>query len=157
MTTPAAAPPSGAGGLLRHWRTLRHLSQLDLALTAGISARHLSYMETGKSQPSREMVLRLSEALEVPLRERNALLVAAGFAPRYYETGLGAPELAQMRRAVELILQQQEPYPAIVMNRHWEVQLGNQAAPRFTGFLLGEASLESNIMRMCLHPDLLRS
>lgn len=157
MATPSSAPRSGAGGLLRHWRTIRHLSQLDLALSAGISSRHLSYVETGRSRPSREMVLRLSEALEVPLRERNTLLVAAGFAPRYYETGLAAPELAQMRQAVELILQHQEPYPAIVMDRHWDVQLANQAAPRFTTFLLGAPSTESNIMRMCLHPDGLRA
>jgi transcriptional regulator with XRE-family HTH domain len=153
---PAAAPlPSGAGAgtLLRYWRTARHLSQLDLALETGVSARHLSCLETGRSQPSREMVLRLAEALEIPLRERNALLVAGGYAPRYYETGLAAPEMAQMRSAIELILNHQEPYPAIVMDRHWDVRMGNQAAARFTRFLLGADPTDSNIIRLSLHPN----
>lgn len=157
MTTSHGKPPRlhGAGPLLRHWRGARHLSQLDLALDAGISARHLSYLETGRSQPSREMLLRLAETLEVPLRERNALLVAAGFAPHYFETGLAEPEMAQMAKAIELILNHQEPYPAIVMDRYWEVKMGNKAAAKFTTFLLGREALpsESNIMRLCLHPD----
>jgi len=153
------APPAGegAGALLRHWRTTRRLSQLDLALTTGTSARHLSCLETGRSQPSREMVLRLANALEIPLRERNALLLAAGYAPRYYETGLAAPEIAQQRSAIELILRHQEPYPAIVMDRHWNVRMGNQAAARFTRFLLGADPAESNVIRLSLHPNGLRS
>src|SRR6185295_4029675 len=98
-------PDADVGALLRHWRTARRLSQLELALDADVSSRHLSYVETGRSRPSREMLLRLADVLEVPLRERNALLVAGGFAPRYYETSLAAPEMAQMRAAIELILQ----------------------------------------------------
>ena len=156
-TAHAAAPkPSNAGELLRHWRTARHLSQLDLALDTGVSARHLSYMETGKSQPSREMVLRLADALEIPLRERNSLLVAAGYAPRYYESDLAGPEMAQQRSAIELILKHQEPYPAIVMDRHWNVRMGNGAAPKFVRFLLGYDPTENNVIRLSLHPEGLR-
>lgn len=102
------------------------------------------------------MVLRLAEALEIPLRERNALLVAAGYAPRYFETGLAAPELAQMRSAIDLILRHQEPYPAFVLDRHWNIRMANEAAPRCTRFLLGAEPAESNMMRLLLHPDGLR-
>jgi len=157
---PAARRPGTAGAnvgeLLRHWRTARRLSQLQLALDADISSRHLSYVETGRAQPSREMVLRLSDALEVPLRERNTLLVAAGYAPRYFETGLAAPEMAQMRGAIELILRQQEPFPAFVLDRYWNICMANQAAPRCTRFLLGAEPTEGNMLRLCLRPDLLR-
>ena len=110
----AAHLPSHVGTLLREWRTTRRLSQLELALEANVSSRHLSCVETGKAQPSRDMISRLADALEMPLRERNALLVAAGFAPRYRETELKSPEMAPVRRAIEFILQHQEPYPAIV-------------------------------------------
>ena len=130
-------PPRRAGRLLREWRAARRLSQLELALEAGVSARHLSYVETGKAQPSREMVARLADTLDMPLRERNALLVAAGYAPAIAETALGTPELAQVRRAIDFILEQQEPYPAFVMNRHWDVLLTNRAAARMIGFLRG--------------------
>ena len=124
---PPPPPDVEVGALLRHWRTARRLSQLALALDADVSSRHLSYVETGRSQPSREMVLRLADALEIPLRERNALLVAAGYAPRYFETGLAAPEMAQMRSAIDLILRHQEPYPAFVLDRHWNIRMSNQA------------------------------
>ncbi len=147
---------AGVGALLRHWRTRRRLSQLHLALDADVSSRHLSYVETGRSLPSREMVLRLAEALDVPLRERNALLVAAGYAPRYHETGLAAPEMAQMRRAIDLVLKHQEPYPAFVLDRHWNILMANDAATRCTRFLLGADPREGNMMRLCLHPALLR-
>lgn len=147
------APDADVGTLLRHWRTARRLSQLELALDASISSRHLSYVETGRARPSREMVLRLADALEVPLRERNALLIAAGFAPRYFETGLAAPEMARMRDAIELILRQQEPYPAFVLDRHWNILMANQAAPRCTRFLLDAEPAEGNMLRLCLHPN----
>ena len=104
------------GSLLRHWRTTRRLSQLQLALDAGISARHLSFLETGRAQPSREMVQLLAGRLDVPLAERNALLVGAGYAPIYGERSLRAPELAHVRRALEFTLRQQEPYPALVLD-----------------------------------------
>jgi transcriptional regulator with XRE-family HTH domain len=149
-------PDAGVGAILRYWRCARRLSQLELALEADVSSRHLSYVETGRSRPSREMLLRLADALEVPLRERNALLVAAGFAPRYYETSLAAPEMAQMRGAVELILRQQQPFPAFVLDRYWNIVMANDAAPRCTRFLLGAEPTETNMLRLCLHPNGLR-
>lgn len=126
------------------------MSQLALADEAGISARHLCFVETGRSRPSREMVLLLATALDVPLRERNALLLAAGFAPVYREANLDAPELAPVRSALDAILQQQEPFPAVVMNRHWDILTTNAAASRFFGFLLGdEAAAEpANVIRL---------
>lgn len=144
------------GPLLRHWRAARRLSQLELALSADVSARHLSYIETGRSQPSREMVLRLADVLEVPLRERNPLLVAAGFAPGYFETDLAAPEMVQMRRAIELTLRHAEPYPAFVLDRHWNIRMTNQAASRCTRFLLGAEPTEANMIRLLLSPHGLR-
>ena len=149
-------PDAEVGAILRYWRSARRLSQLELALQADVSSRHLSYVETGRSRPSREMLLRLADALDVPLRERNALLVAGGFAPRYYETSLAAPEMAQMRSAVELILRQQQPFPAFVLDRYWNIVMANDAAPRCTRFLLGAESTETNMLRLCLAPDGLR-
>src|SRR4029078_188752 len=112
-----SAPAGHVGPLLRHWRAARRVSQLDLALDADVSLRHLSFVETGGAQPRREMVLRLAEALEVPLRERNALLLAAGYAPLYRETDLGAPEMVDARLAGEVILDKQEPYAAHAADR----------------------------------------
>jgi transcriptional regulator with XRE-family HTH domain len=149
---PAPAPGRHVGALLKEWRRGRRLSQMDLALEAEVSARHLCYVETGKAQPSREMVTRLAEALKVPLRERNGLLVAAGYAPEFPETGLGTPELSQVRRAVELILQQQEPYAAFVLNRHWDVVQTNRATVRLFEFLRGGAR-HGNIMRQVFDPE----
>src|SRR5512145_2132921 len=113
------------GNLLRKWRERRRMSQLDLASEADISTRHLSFVETGRSLPSREMVLRLAERLDVPLRERNALLVAAGYAPMYRERPLDDPALASAREAVQLILKSHEPYPALAVDRHWNLLAGN--------------------------------
>src|SRR5713101_7855340 len=112
-------PNTNFGVLLRRWREVRHVSQLTLALDADISTRHLSCVETGRAQPSLEMVLRLSAALEIPLRERNTLLSAAGYAPRYRATGLDAPEMDVARQAVDLLLRQMEPYPGVVVDRYW--------------------------------------
>ena len=117
-------PNTNFGVLLRRWRAVRHLSQLDLALNSDISTRHLSCVETGRAQPSREMVVRLAETLQVPLRERNALLLAAGYAPLYRHTDLDTsdldtPEAEAARRAVELFMAQLEPYPVLVLDRHW--------------------------------------
>ena len=148
-------PVSPVGVLLREWRSTRRLSQLDLALDAGISARHLSCLETGKAQPSREMIARLAEALQVPLRERNALLLAAGYAPEYGETSLDTPELAQVRRAIEFILTHQEPYPAFVLNRRWDVLRANDAAGRLATFLRG-GTRHANMVRQLFDPDDLR-
>jgi transcriptional regulator with XRE-family HTH domain len=142
------------GTLLREWRQRRHLSQLDLACEAEISTRHLSFVETGRSRPSREMLLHLADLLEMPLRERNVLLVCAGFAPVFAERALDAPELDAARAAVELVLQGHEPYPALALDRHWNLVLANRAAQRlFT--LVSPALLVPpiNMMRLSLHPD----
>ena len=118
------------GSLLRHWRTTRRMSQLQLAMEAGISARHLSFLETGRAQPSREMVQLLAGRLDVPLAERNTLLVGAGYAPIYGERSLGAPELAHVRRALEFTLRQQEPYPALVLDGFHNIVMRNEASRR---------------------------
>jgi transcriptional regulator with XRE-family HTH domain len=131
---------------------------LGLALQAGVSARHLGFLEIGRSRPSREMVLLLAGVLDVPLRERNALLLAAGFAPVYRETGLEAPALGQARKALELILRHQEPYPAVVMDRHWNVLTSNGAAVRFFGELVPppEPGRRANVIRSMFDPAGLR-
>src|SRR5688572_8810373 len=156
MSTPM--PQAQVGVLLRDWRAARRLSQLDLALAAEVSARHVSCVETGKAQPSREMIARLADALDMPLRERNGLLVAAGSAPRYPETALSTPELSQVRRAIECILEQQEPYPAFLMNRHWDGLMANRAAMRVNGFVLGgRDSPHRNMLRHFFDPQDLRA
>jgi transcriptional regulator with XRE-family HTH domain len=146
---------STVGALLQHWRKARHLSQLALATEAEISPRHLCFVETGRARPSREMVLLLASALDVPLRERNAMLLAAGFAPVYSERGLDAPELTAVRGALDAILAQQEPLPAVVMNRQWDIVANNRAATRFFGFLLGgrPSDPRPNVLRMMLGPS----
>jgi transcriptional regulator with XRE-family HTH domain len=146
---------SAFGRALRDWRTRRGLSQLALAGEAGISSRHLSFVETGRAQPSREMVLLLARALDVPLRDRNDLLSAAGYAPVYRATELDAPALAQARRALEFILRQQEPYPAIVINRHWDILQANGGTARLVELFLEPsvtAELGLNAMRLMFHP-----
>jgi transcriptional regulator with XRE-family HTH domain len=152
----ATAQTNRLGALLRQWRSTRRMSQLDLSLEAEISSRHLSYVESGKAQPSREMVTRLADALSVPLRERNSLLIAAGFAPIYRETGLTAPEMALTKRAVEFLLKQQEPYPAIVLDRHWNLLQSNEGAARFVHFVLGAIPKEPNIVRHILRDEYLK-
>ena len=121
------------GVLLRRWRTARRVSQLELSLDADISTRHLSCVETGRAKPSREMVVRLAEALQVPLRERNPLLLAAGYAPLYRQTDLDTQELDAARRAVEFLMAQHQPYPVLVMDRHWNTLRMNAGAKRFSG------------------------
>lgn len=147
------ATASSVGSLLRQWRRRRRLSQLALAGEAEVSQRHLSFLESGRATPSREMVLRLAERLEVPLRERNALLVAAGFAPCYPERALDDPGLAAARGAVERILTGHEPHPALAVDRHWTLVLANRAvAPLLAG--AGPELLEPpvNVLRLSLHP-----
>ncbi|HXG65263.1 MAG TPA: helix-turn-helix transcriptional regulator [Blastocatellia bacterium] len=133
----AVAAINSFGELLRRWREARRMSQLELGLEAGVSARHISFIETGRARPSREMVIMLSGVLDVPLRERNVLLQAAGFAPVYRETSLDAPQMAQVRQALELILRQQEPFGALVFDRRWEVIMANAAYVRMACLLLG--------------------
>lgn len=149
---PGARDPFGAH--LRHWRTHRRLSQLDLAQEAEVSTRHLSYVETGRAAPSREMVLRLAERLDVPLRERNALLVAAGFAPMYRQRSLDDPALAAARRAVELVLKGHEPFPALAVDRHWNLVAHNALVPMLMEGAAPELlKAPINVLRLSLHPD----
>jgi transcriptional regulator with XRE-family HTH domain len=148
---------SPVGELLRRWRRLRGLSQLGLALEAATTPRHVSFVESGRSQPSRAMVLRLARVLDVPLRERNQLLLAAGYAPLYGETGLDGDQAAEVRAALERMLAAHEPYPAVVMDRHWDVTGANGAAGRFFAWLLGPRAREpANVVRLMFAPDGLR-
>jgi transcriptional regulator with XRE-family HTH domain len=134
-----AVEPGGVGPLLRRWRESRHLSQLDLALEAEVSARHISFLETGRAEPSREMLLTLANVLDVPLRERNFLLLAAGYAPIYGETSLDDPRMTQVRAAVEIILKSNEPRSAIAHDRHWNIVMANDAFVRFLTIALDKA------------------
>jgi transcriptional regulator with XRE-family HTH domain len=148
-----ATSPARVGPLLRDWRRRRRLSQLDLALEAGVSARHVSFVETGRARPSPEMVLHLAEQLDVPLRDRNGLLLAAGYAPVYEERDLEAPEMEPVRAALELVLRGHEPYPAAVVDRTWELIQGN----RGIGLLIEGVDPELlappvNVLRVSLHP-----
>jgi transcriptional regulator with XRE-family HTH domain len=143
-----------AGVLIREWRQRRRLSQLDLAIAANVSSRHLSFVETGRSRPTSEMILHLAEHLDVPLRDRNALLLAGGFAPAYAERTLAAPELRAVRRALQRVLAGHEPYPAAVVNRWWELVDANAGIALFTAGVRPEL-LEPpvNVLRLSLHPD----
>jgi transcriptional regulator with XRE-family HTH domain len=153
---PGARDPFGAH--LRHWRTRRRLSQLDLAQEAEVSTRHLSYVETGRAAPSREMVLRLAERLDVPLRERNALLVAAGFAPMYRQRSLDDPAMASARRAVDLVLKGHEPFPALAVDRHWNLVAHNALVPMLMAGAAPElVKAPINVLRLSLHPEGLAS
>lgn len=149
-----APPPPRVGGLLREWRRRRRLSQLDLALEAGISTRHLSFVETGRSRPSAEMVLHLAERLDVPLRDRNQLLLAAGHAPVFGEHGLEEPEMEPVRGALELVLRGHNPYPALVVDRHWGMVMANDAvAVLAAGSAPDLLEPPVNVLRLSLHPD----
>jgi transcriptional regulator with XRE-family HTH domain len=146
--------PRTFGDHLRDWRQRRHLSQLNLAGEVEISTRHLSFVETGRSQPSRAMVLRLAERLDIPLRERNALLVAAGYAPMYSVRPLSDPTMSAARAAVDLILNGHEPYPALLVDRHWTLVAANRAAAQFLAGV-DESLLvpPANVLRLTLHPS----
>jgi transcriptional regulator with XRE-family HTH domain len=147
-----ARPP--VGELLRAWRQRRSLSQLELALNADVSSRHVSFLETGRARPSREMVLHLAEHLEVPLRERNGLLLAAGYAPQYGERRLEMPEMAPVREALERFLRAHEPYPAVVIDRHYNLVSGNDAVGLLTdGVAPDLLEPPANTLRATLHPS----
>jgi transcriptional regulator with XRE-family HTH domain len=154
----ARSKPAHIGDHLREWRQRRHLSQLDLAVEAEISARHLSFVETGRAAPSRDMVLRLAERLDVPLRERNVLLVAAGFAPAFPQRGLDDPALKSARQAIDLVLKAHEPNPALAVDRHWNLVSSNRMVlPLLEGIaprLLGQPF---NVLRLSFHPEALAS
>jgi transcriptional regulator with XRE-family HTH domain len=149
------APAPGVGDLLRDWRRRRRLSQLDVSLDAAVSARHLSFVETGRSKPSRELVLHLAEHLDVPLRDRNALLLAAGYAPAYSETPLDDETMAPVRAALDKILAGHAPFPAVIVDRRWDLVSANAPALALLGDGVAPELLEppANAMRVCLHPD----
>jgi transcriptional regulator with XRE-family HTH domain len=143
------------GEYLRAWRQRRHMSQLDLALEAEISQRHLSFLESGRSAPSREMLLHLAERLDVPLRDRNGMLLAAGFAPIYAERTLDDPAMVAARSAIDLVLKGHEPYPALVVDRHWNLVAANAALGPLVTNVPGKWLLEPpvNVLRLSLHPE----
>ena len=148
----SSAPPVGV--LLRDWRQRRRLSQLDLALEAGVSTRHLSFVETGRARPSPEMVLHLADELEVPLRERNRLLLAAGYAPVYEERALDEPEMQPVHDAIQLVLDGHDPYPAITVDRGWALVAHNRAAGLLMEGLPDDLlAPPMNVLRASLHPD----
>lgn len=145
--------PQPVGTLLREWRQRRRLTQMDLALDADISPRHLSFVETGRALPSREMLLHLVEELEIPLRERNTLLVAAGYAPMFRERRLDDAALAQARKAIDVVLEAQKPYPAFALDRHWNIVASNSALQELYEGVAPELMAPSvNAMRLSLHP-----
>jgi transcriptional regulator with XRE-family HTH domain len=149
-----AARAPQVGHLLREWRVRRNLSQLRLATGSAVSTRHLSFIETGRARPSREMVLHLADRLDVPLRERNRLLLAAGYAPVYGERSLDSDELSAVREALERFLTAHEPYPAIVVDRGWNLVLGNRAIKVLAGDVAAELmEPPANVLRIALHPD----
>lgn len=142
------------GGLLRRWRERRGLSQLALATRAEVSSKHISFVETGRTQPSRDMVLHLAELLDVPLRERNALLIAAGFAPAYEARGFEDPAMSAAREAVALVLRGHEPYPALAVDRHWTLlQMNRCVAPLLAGIAQALLTPPINVLRLSLHPE----
>jgi transcriptional regulator with XRE-family HTH domain len=152
-----AASPSTFGAALKQARGLHGMSQLTLALEAGVSARHVSFIESGRSQPSRPMVLRLAEALDLPLRESNMLLHAAGYAAHDRERGLEDADLAPARRILEMMLERHDPYPALVFNRHWDLVMANMGAAALTQLLnLPPIDGPANLLRLMLHPDFVK-
>ena len=156
--TACKTSPSPVGALLRRWRDTRGRSQLDLAMDMGVSQRHISFIESGRSSPSRALLLGLSNALDIPLRDRNALLLAAGYAPMYAEPAWDAAEMRVVHRALERMLRQHEPYPALVMDRHWNVLMTNDATPRFFGQFvdLRRFPKPRNLLRLMFEPQGLR-
>jgi transcriptional regulator with XRE-family HTH domain len=151
---PSAEGAPSAGALLREWRQRRNLSQLELAMRAAVSARHLSFIETGRSRASREMLLHLAERLDVPLRERNRLLLSAGFAPVFGERSLDAGEMAPVRGALERMLAAHEPYPAVVIDRHWNIVAANRGVAYVTRGVSAELlAPPANALRIALHPE----
>jgi transcriptional regulator with XRE-family HTH domain len=142
------------GHLLRHWRDLRGKSQIELSLDTGVSQRHLSFIESGRSAPSRQTLINIAQSLDVPLRDRNRLLLAAGFAPIYSEDAWNAREMHGITRALERVLHQHDPYPAVVMDRHWNVFMSNESAPRFfNAFIdLGARPKPRNILHLMFDP-----
>ena len=158
MSSPPIATPSGLGDLLRHWRAVRGKSQLDLACDAATTPRYVSFVETGRAQPSRQMVVRLARALDVPLRERNDLLVAAGFAPLYSLEPLDSPLMARVEQALASILASHDPFPAVVMDRAWNLLRANDGAAGLFGRLFAPepVPVDANVLRLVIEPGRVR-
>ncbi len=150
--------PTELGDLLRHWRNLRGRSQLDLALDAGVSQRHLSFIESGRSGPSREKLMAIAVALDIPLRERNTLLLAAGYAPLYADHAWDAPEMRSVTKALDRMLRQHEPFPAVVMDRYWNVLKANESAPRFFSCFIDMKARDAqrNLLHLMFDPEGMR-
>lgn len=146
-------PTPPFGSLMRKWRRRRHLSQLDLALAAGVSSRHVSFLETGRSAPSRAMVIRLARALDVPLREQNRMLLAAGLAPAHGERGWDDPDMAAIRDGLDTVLKAYEPYPCLAINRDWDVVAANDGAALLLEGVAADLLNRPNALRISLHPD----
>jgi transcriptional regulator with XRE-family HTH domain len=154
VTQPSAQQPAPVGKLLRGWRERRRLTQFDLALRAEVSARHLSFIETGRSRPTSEMILRLAQQLDVPLRERNVLLLSGGYAPAYPANGLADPPMAAVHEAIERVLQAHQPFPAVVIDARWEMVAANDAVSLLTeGAAAALLEPPVNVLRLSLHPD----
>ena len=153
-TSDIKATSNAAGVLLRQWRDVRGKTQQDLSFDAGVSQKHISFVESGRSVPSRQMLLDLAQALDVPLRERNGLLMAAGYAPSYSDQALDAPLMNSISRALQRMLRQHEPFPAIVMDRHWNVLMTNDAAPRLFGCFIDMAARPEprNLLHLMFDP-----
>ena len=158
MATRAPAAGDSLGALLRSWRARRGRSQLEVALDAGVSQRHISFIESGRSTPSRSLLLGIARVLDVPLRDRNGLLLAAGFAPMYSERAWDAGEMRAVQRALARVLRQHEPYPAVVMDRYWNVLASNDYAPRLFGQFIDMAARrgQRNLLRLMFDPDGMR-
>ncbi|WP_174365398.1 helix-turn-helix domain-containing protein [uncultured Caballeronia sp.] len=154
----SAKPVTELGTLLRQWRSTRGRSQFDLSLDAGVSQRHVSFIESGRSAPSRQTLLNLAQALDIPLRERNALLLAAGFAPMYSEGAWNAEEMQSVTGALARMLKQHEPFPAVVMDRYWNVLLPNESAPRFFNRFIDLSARKTprNMLHLMFDPDGMR-
>lgn len=156
----AVVADSSFGQLLKQWRSQRNFSQLDLSIASNVSQRHISFLESGRANPSREMVLTLSAVLDIPLRQQNQMLTAAGFAALYSEFDLSDPEVAPIRRALQFTLRQQEPYPAFVMDRYWNQMMMNEGAKHLIGWLTEEKELPAeigpNLIKLMLHPQGIR-
>ncbi|MGB7413120.1 MAG: helix-turn-helix transcriptional regulator [Thermosynechococcaceae cyanobacterium] len=155
--SPETSLDKAFGQFLKQWRSQRNFSQLDLSMASGVSQRHISFIESGRARPSRDMVLKLAAVLDIPLRQQNKMLTAAGFAPIYSEFDLSAPELDPILRALDFTLQQQEPYPALVMDRYWNQLKTNQGTVQLMDWLLAGQTIPDeigpNLMKLMLHPQ----
>ncbi|MFL9890003.1 MULTISPECIES: helix-turn-helix domain-containing protein [unclassified Paraburkholderia] len=162
MTNPAnplkKAAPNDLGVLLRHWRDVRGISQLDLSFRAGVSQRHISFIESGRSVPSRQMLMDIAQTLDIPLRDRNTLLLAAGYAPMYADSAWNAQEMQSVTKALGRMLHQHEPFPAMVMDRYWNVLMTNDAAPRFFNCFIDMAARKGprNMLHLIFDPHGMR-